>query len=165
MKKITVFICLLICLSLGLFIMASCSDKNMDYYIFQDIEECQNIISLNYTNGEFVAYNNPNNDKNLKDLKHIDFFAGKYKSDELIFEIYAYQFENANEARRYFNNVTGKNAELETNFSSSQGISQYRLIVIDGEYAYCVTTSKSNAQELIKVLEKIFSKKISSEIL
>ena len=157
MKKITIFICLF----LGLLAMSSCSNKKMDYYIFQNIEECQSIISLNYTNGKAIVYDNPDNDIKLKGLKYKDFFAGKYKSDELVFEIYAYKFENSNETKRYFKNVTGKNTEIETNFSASKGLSQYRLIVIDGEYAYCVSTSKSNAQELIKALEDVFSKKIN----
>ena len=153
--------CLGVVIILAFFLLTiSCVKESPDIYIFEDINECSNISNLTHSNGYVTEYENPNNDKNLKDLKYNDFYAAIYESEELKFEIYAYEFDSPEAAKNYFKNVTGKSTDSSTTFSSSKGMSTYRLVVIDHNCAYTVLTSHDQSETINKSLSEIFSRKI-----
>ena len=139
---------------------------SMDFYIFADISECENLNSLDYEGAQFNKYSTSNNDKELGELKYNSFVAGKYTSEELDFEIFAYEFDSADTAKKYFKNVAGKSNDRDTTFSASSGFglfgpSQYEIIVIDYERAYRVVTDQMHDEEIKKALGQIFSIKIN----
>ena len=95
----------------------------------------------------------------------MEYFAARYESDELEFEIFAYVFENSETAMQYFENVTGKNDNLSVNFSISSGVgllgvSSSEIVVIDGKCAYTVFTPRNQLEETKRALGEIFSKKL-----
>ena len=83
---------------------------------------------------------------------------------DIEFEIFAYEFKDSDSAKRYFNNVTGKNSEeLDTNFSASMGMTSYRLVIIDFKKAYIVQGPSNNAEEIQDFLKENFTVKIGFE--
>jgi hypothetical protein len=86
----------------------SCFPGKPNVYIFNDISECENISFLKYENSILYRYENPSADTYLRKLSYVEYFAARYESNELEFEIFAYVFENSETAMQYFENVTGK---------------------------------------------------------
>lgn len=151
--------CLLFCILLISFF--SCGFRKMDYYIFKDIEECEKIFSMNYDNAKFNHYETAENDEHLGALKYDTFFAGEFRSDELNFEIFAYQFDSDESAKSYFENVTGKSSSgLMSNFSHSGGITESQIVVIDSDRAYSIIMPTSEVESVQKMLEDVFSVKL-----
>ena len=127
-------------------------------YIFESIDECNNIKDLEYTNIQLTEYESPDDDKCAKGLVFNDFYAVDYKSDELKFTLFAYQFDSVETSRKYFENHTGKNDALETNFSHSRGTGPWRIVTYDCERAYYVVVDDKYYKELEVAFSKIFSK-------
>jgi len=144
------------------FALSSCKiNTHADYYIFQNISECQALSKLGLEDEKLTPYENAEVDKHLNALHYTDFFAAKYTSSTLEFEIFAYTFENTKSAQSYFANLTGKNDTLETNFLISGGIAgNYEMIVIDGKNAYSIITPKAYLDEIINLLSSVFTKKL-----
>ena len=137
------------------------SSDGIDCYMFASISECEKFESPNLTNGSFTKYNSPNDDTYLKSMQYASFYAGKYVSEELDFEIYAYQFNDVNDAKEYFKNATGKTINTDSSFSSSSGFRYYRLTAFDGVNAYTVIAEKSQLEEINNILNNVFSKKMT----
>ena len=137
----------------------ACSPKKLDIYIFEKISECDKINDV-HTDAKVTVYDNSDKDKNLKGLSYSSFFAGEYLSNELDFKIFAYEFENAENAKKYFENATGKKNVNDTTFSTSKGMFEYMIIIIDNKNAYCAYTSPANDVALESFLAEIFSKKL-----
>lgn len=156
------FRCVVICsLLINICIFNSaCSPKEISFYIFENIKECATLETQKTKESYITLYDSPSKDKNLNDLKYDEFYAGKYSSDELSFEIFAYQFIDSDNAKIYFKNNTGIETNLDTHYLASGGISKYNVIVIDNKNAYCINTKKSQANELMLYLSEVFSKKL-----
>ena len=162
MKKLSVFIAFAFILVSS---AVSCFPGKPNIYIFNDISECENISFLKYENSILYRYENPSSDTYLRKLSYVEYFAARYESDELEFEIFAYVFENSETAMQYFENVTGKNDNLSVNFSISSGVgllgvSSSEIVVIDGKCAYTVFTPRNQLEETKRALGEIFSKKL-----
>ena len=63
-------------------------------------------------------------------------------------------------AKKYFKNETGKNDELEINFSNSSGMGSFRSIVIDGNRAYCIYCKDSDSLKVVEFINSIFTKQL-----
>ena len=133
---------------------------DMYCHIFRDISECDNFEDSEQGNVIVTKYDTPIKDKNIKELSYEAFFAAEYSSPELSFEIFAYEFSSDNDAKRYFCNVTGKNADLDTNFSESGGLISRTLVVIDNTKAYVVHTNTFQMEALKELLEQKFSQRL-----
>ena len=146
---------LAVCLS-----FCACAPRISDFYIFNTIEECEIIESEKSENAIITIYDSPKTDKNLKDLAYNQLYAVKYDSDELDFEIFAYEFSTSDSAKKYFENNTGIETELNTHYLASGGITKYKVVVIDGCNAYYATTAQKDYEEMMLYFEKVFSKQI-----
>lgn len=145
-------------------ILCACAHFDNDYYIFSNISECNNFEINKDEDAKITYYTTPEKDSNLKDLEYDSFFGAKYLSLDIEFEIFAYEFKDSNSAKKYFNNVTGKNSEeLDTNFSASMGMTSYRLVIIDFKKAYIVQGPSSNAEAIQDFLKENFTVKIGFE--
>ena len=51
------------------FSLISCNCARFNYYIFDDISECENITKTEYTNAKLSRYDTPVNDNNLGNLE------------------------------------------------------------------------------------------------
>lgn len=160
MKKIIVISICVLCAIL-FFVYHFTRIPQVNVCIFSDISECEKIKDFDFPAPEITEYETPNGDKFLGDLSYSHFFAAEYKSSELTFEIFAYEFETAAESVEYFQKITGKKDDMLTNFSAMSSWGTYRLVVIDGQRAYCVYTTPGQAEKLTQNLEEIFSVNIS----
>ena len=134
-----------------------------ELFIFQDIAECERLIPDDQSKFNMERYDSPTRDKKLKDLQYNEFFGMKFQSDTLKYEIFAYEFIDAESALKYFNNVTGKNMKMpdeNKNFTSSQGMSSCELIVTYQNRAYCIFSSAQYAEDLDQLLASTFSQKL-----
>ena len=89
--------------------MLSYSSPN-EYFIFQTIDECERLIPSDRTELIIERYVSPEKDKNLKNLSYESFFGMNFHSNELEYEIFAYEFVDSDSALEYYINVTGQNS-------------------------------------------------------
>ena len=71
-----------------------------EYYIFENLEECENLISTDSENESFSKYDLPSDDKDLDNLSYNKFWGGEFKSDSLKYEIFAYDCKTAAPPKR-----------------------------------------------------------------
>lgn len=161
MKKllvIFVLICLCICT------MTSCSKMN-DMCMFKNFDECKALKTYESDTVEITEYTSPSKDKYYKNYEYNEFWGMKYKSKDLKFIIFAYEYKDKNDALRYFVNVTGKalldNIPLDDeeykNFSTSRGMFSYRIIVIQDNKAYIVKAPCRYGDKIEEMLSENFS--------
>lgn len=137
-----------------------CGCDATDFYIFSDISECDNIEAFKTEDAIVTIYDTPDLDDSIDDLEYDDFYAAKYESAELDFEIFAYEFADSDFSKTYFEINTGIKTDLDTHFLASGGIAKYTVIVIDGCNAYCANTTQKYSEDLKLFLGEIFSKKL-----
>ncbi|MBE6958460.1 MAG: hypothetical protein E7447_04845 [Ruminococcaceae bacterium] len=158
---VVVFVVAIILIGLCIMIPAFQAHSNISIYIFEDISECNALVSSNEDGGNFTKYQNAEQDENLENLQYVQSFAGKYTCDRYTFEIFAYAFADPASARTYFENITGKNSyTLEENFSISSGLTSSRIIVFKGNMAYAVYCPARDLDAISEVLENCFQVKI-----
>ena len=145
------------------FVLNSIEPKPVNVWIFDDISECEAITQLSYEDAELVKYETPTADKHLKNLSYSRFFAAEYKSKEVEFEIFAYEFNDFASAQKYFENVTGIDGSSVSNFVISSGMTRSEIVVLDNERAYTVLTSRADLKETERALGELFSKKLEFE--
>lgn len=162
-KKQIVVVCVVAIILIGLCIMipAFQAHSNISIYIFEDISECNALVSSNEDGGNFTRYQDAEQDENLENLQYVQSFAGKYTCDRYTFEIFAYAFADSASARTYFENITGKNSyTLEENFSISSGLTASKIIVFKGNMAYAVYCPSSDLADVSNVLADLFTIKM-----
>ncbi|MBO5879276.1 MAG: hypothetical protein J6Q68_01825 [Clostridia bacterium] len=133
---------------------------DVDYYIFENIEECEKIETLNFTEQKITKYENPEKDKNLKSLQYEAFYGAKYESQELTFEIFAYEFATEEDAAAYFKNSSARKATDKSTFAGSRHAFSADFQVIYYNRVYSVRTTNKHMQAAKDALGTIFSIKI-----
>jgi len=156
MKKSSLIFFLII----SIVFLTACSDKRQAVYMFSQIEECENISNIKYEKHILTVYSSNSDDEHLGGLIPLDYYAAKYESVQVNFEIFAYVFSSFDEAQGYFKNVTGKAMKIEQNYSIVRGTVHSRIVVIDGNKAYKVVCPKSEYDEMNTILSSIFSVKL-----
>lgn len=146
--------------------MLNCSSPN-EYFIFQTIDECKQLIPADQTDSIIERYVSPEKDKNLKDLSYESFFGMRFHSSELEYKIFAYEFVDSNSALEYYINVTGQNSykkelpldddNANKRLSSSKGMLSYRLIAVYQNKAYVIVAPRQYAGTINKMLATAFS--------
>lgn len=165
MKRIVFFSVIAVCSLL----FASCdSVKDVSYTIFADIAECEVLKNSTLEGARFEEYDASEKDRYLKKLDYNACFAGKFTCDEFAFEIYAYEFTDADGAKQYFENATGKNqsSDDKSSFSLVQGIGiplfNTTVNVYNGKNAYRIYTDSWEDWRSIKTfLSEIFTEPLS----
>ena len=173
-KKNTIIVVSIVFVILIVFtiqIFSSLTQTPDNFYIFNSISECEKLISVDKSNINVEIYDDNNKDENSKGLLYNGFFGMNYESEELKYEIFAYEFEDANSALKYYVNVTGqKNYENKLPLSSSDenkllsassGMFSYRLIVVCKNMAYQINAPKQYKNAIIELLSTIFSIKVA----
>ena len=144
-----------------LFILCSCRTQVWDFYIFNEISELKEIE--NSVETEITVYNEVSKDKYLKDLKYNDYFGCKYTSNQLEFEIFAYEFVDKSTADNYYKKVTGKTNEHKTVFSDVAGMNNFRRIVVHENKAYSVYCSANKSEEVLSFIKTYLPVKLAFE--
>lgn len=142
-----------------------------EYFIFQNLNECEQLVSIEQSDLVIDRYTLPDKDENLKELSYESFFGMKLHSNELEYEIFAYEFVDSDSALKYYINVTGQNSyekelpldddDENKRLSSSKGMSSYRLIVVYKHKAYFITAPKQYEDAINKLLANTFSYQLS----
>ncbi len=142
-----------------------------EYFIFQTIDECEKLIPTDQTDLLIERYTSPEKDKNLKGLSYESFFGMNIHSNEVKYEIFAYEFVDSNSALKYYINVTGQNSykkELPLSddtenkrLSSSKGMFSYRLIAVYQNKAYVIVAPSHFEKVINKLLATTFSYPLS----
>ena len=135
--------------------------SDMDVYIFQDINECKRLELLDYKNSEIEYYQVSEDENYSLEMIAEKFYGIRFVSDELKFDLFAYEFENGEDAKEYFRRATGKKEELDRNFLVSSGLLSYKVIAINENKAYIASTSNKYSGELQTLLSEIFSVKLN----
>ena len=137
-----------------------------EYYIFENLEECEGLIYTDIDDECFSKYELPSNDKDLDGLSYNKFWGGEFKSESLKYEIFAYEFEDDASALKYYANVSGKNIDLSYQekhnglFLASSGMTSYELVVISQNRAYKLIAPNRDIDEINTLLCETFSQKI-----
>lgn len=172
-KRLPIFICLAVFLIVfvGFIVYTLNYSSPNEYFIFQDINECEQLIPTNQSDLMIERYDTPDKDKNLRELSYNYFWGMKFESDELKYEIFAYEFFDSSSALKYYVNVTGQKSyekKLPLNndsenklLSSSKGISNYRIVVVYQNRAYLINASSQYEDEINNLLANTFSYKLS----
>lgn len=138
----------------------SCRSQNVEVHMFADLVECKAMASTSSNNSHIAIFDSPDEDKYLDKLPYTDFFAFSYASEELQFELFAYEFANQGDAKQYYKNVTGKDYQGTITFSDVEGMIYYRRIVVKDNMAFTVYAEPSEAKNVIKFINERFSIKV-----
>ena len=145
------------------FALSACVEIELDLHMFSDIEECQKISSLKSETADIQIYDSPEKDKELKELQYSEYFGCNYKSDEMSFEIFAYEFDSNDVAMDYFKNLTGKGTDTNPTFLDSSGMNSFCRIIVDGDKAYSVYCTNSERDKVIDYINNCFSEDITEK--
>ena len=165
-KKIDVLgivaVLIMLCLIFGpgffnLFVYVLPNFEDVDYYIFKNIEECEKIETLNFTEQKITKYENPDKDKKLKSLQYEAFYGAKYESKEVDFEIFAYEFATEEDAEAYYKNAAGKEPTDKSTFAWSRHAYSADFEVIYYNRVYRVRTTNKHMEAAKDALGTIFS--------
>lgn len=173
LKKISIFVCLtlLIIFITGFIVYMLNYSSPSEYFIFQDISECESLIPADQSDLMIEKYGTSVKDNNSRGLSYDCFWGMKFESDELKYEIFAYEFLDSDSALKYYVNVTGqKNHEKKLPLSddsenkllsSTKGISEYRIVAVYQNRAYLLIAPKQYEEEINALLANTFSYKLS----
>ena len=169
-RPIGIYIIIIIGLIIGAVTNMMNRNVTTDYYIFESIDECEELTPPGMTGVKVERYGTPAADKDRGRLKYDDFFGMNYISDELEFEIFAYEFPDSDTALKYFVNVTGMDsyekrlpldADDENNlFFSTKGMFRYTLVIVHQNKAYKLSAPTRCEDELDGLLSSVFSYKM-----
>lgn len=169
-RPIGIYIIIIIGLIIGAVTNIMNRNITTDYYIFENIDQCEELTPPGMTDVNIERYGTPAADKDRGKLKYDDFFGMNYLSDELEFEIFAYEFPDSDTALKYFVNVSGMDsyekrlplaADDENNlFFSTKGMFRYTIVIVHQNKAYKLNAPNSCEDELDELLSSVFSYKM-----
>lgn len=141
-----------------------------EYFIFENIDECEQLIPDSQSDLTIERYDTPDKDKKLKGLSYKHFWGMNYQSNELKYQIFAYEFVDSDSALKYYINVTGQksyekklplsNDDDNKLLSSAKGMSYYRIVAVYQNKAYLLIAPKQYAEGINNLLANTFSYKL-----
>jgi len=142
----------------------------MYMFIFENLDECKQLKTYEQISSEIDEYLDPNVDENLKGLNYISFWGMDYKSSNIEYRIFAYEFADKESTLRYYVGVTGEEKRLDkiplNSFDKNIlwqkkiGDSKYQIAVIEGNKAYVLISSNLIIDKIDKMLSTVFSVKV-----
>ena len=151
-KLFILVVVLTLCISLS-----ACEFEEPTVYIFADIDECNNIVLQKSDDAEVDVYDSPDKDKYLKDLEYDSFYACKYKSDDLKFKLFAYDFFDKESAQEYFERCADRDCVGDTDFLTTRGMMNYEVRVRYGDCAYILYTRSGYKKQVDEYLSNLFT--------
>lgn len=126
--------------------------------IFSDITEC-NVLDNIKTEDDLL------NDRYIGDIPYKKSYIHKLNYDSKIFEIYAYEFDNQEDAMQYYFKVKGRTSEQEISYHGRTNMFSSDLIVRNDKNVYRIEAG--NTFEYIDIqryLNSIFTVKITEGV-
>lgn len=125
-----------------------------DFYIFADISECKNIEEHVPDKTKLEIYDTPKKDPAIKDLEYESFYAAKYSSLKMDFEIFAYEFKNDEDLEAYYKN---RDRHFEWYGIKKYGIFYTCIYVHDENRVYSLYTKTLDEKQVKEILKECFS--------
>ncbi|MBQ4115882.1 MAG: hypothetical protein IJD37_00750, partial [Clostridia bacterium] len=131
-------------------------------YVFKDLNECKSLMSYEKIPSEIIEYHTPEIDANYHSMEYNDFWGMRYKSNDIGYEIFAYDFASKDDALRYYIKSTGEAQLADKNSHGVKHIGQgeYQVIVIEGTKVYRLISSNMLVDKIDKMLAVVFSGRI-----
>lgn len=138
-------------------------------FMFQNLDECKQLKSYEQNAIEIVEYLDPSADESYNGFGYESFWGMKYRSANLDFEIFAYEFMCIDDALKYCNNVpdfdryAGKLPVEDSDKTilgfNSFGENNYQIVVMEGNKAYQLLSYNPSSYAIDKMLSEVFSRK------
>ncbi len=128
--------------------------------IFADMGECAKIIEYADADTRIEKYEDPKKDAMWNGTDYKSFFGVHYRSRNLSFQLFAYEFEDAATARLYYKGKEGnaREAENETSYFINAACGdQFRASVFYGEKGFTVYTYVEQERGVMQLLYSHFS--------
>ena len=129
-------------------------DRN--YYIFGDIQECRE-LAFYESDATVSTIESPEQDKKYQGQSFASFVGMRYQSEKMSFTLYAYEFDNNDQAKQYFQKVTGKKNDSKHYFSKSGGMSTYQIVIAYENKAYRLETKLRYIKQVDAMIAERFS--------
>lgn len=142
-------------------ILTACDGVQNEAYMFADISECENIVLNKSEDTEVTVYDTPEKDKNLKDFEYDSFYAVKYKSKEMNFEIFAYDFVDIDTAKNYFEECANRECIGNKDFYISSDLINHTIRAFDEDKAYVLYSRLGYRESVNEFLSNVFSVSIT----
>lgn len=155
-KRIAIFILIFV-----LSCLCACRNEPLDVHIFVDIKECQRLQTPMTMDAGVKIFSSPQEDKHLKGLEYQAFFGCEYSSEELSFELFAYEFADEDTAMAYFNHATGKENDPNPTFSNTSAMGVYDSVVVSENKAYSVRCKATQSEKVTEFLNGIFTVEVA----
>jgi hypothetical protein len=132
--------------------------------MFQDLDECKELMHYEQLPAEIKEYTDPQIDKNFKNFEYERFWGMSYHSENLDYEIYAYEFTNAEAVLKYCRQVSKNNNthidESGTLYLTQLGGGEYIIFVVKDNMAYKLVAYNTPNFKINNMLSKVFSIKV-----
>ncbi len=139
-------------------------------FMFQNLDECKQLKSYEQNAIEIVEYLAPSADESYNGLEYESFWGMKYRSANLDFEIFAYEFTCKDNALKYYINVTGydkyaeklpvEDSDKNILFFNAFGENNYQIVVMEGNKAYQLLSYNLSSDAIDQMLSEVFSRKV-----
>lgn len=148
---VTIFVVLLVSSIISVLVETSSID---DFPMFNDIEECYTLE--NHKTDDTLE------DKYIKDLDCKESFVGTVKTQDCEFEIFAYEFEAVEDAKRYYKEFNELKSEIERDYGAklSAGSFNAKCIVFKGQNLYRISCDSNELDNAVEYLSTVFSLKL-----
>ena len=125
-------------------------------YIFGDIQECRE-LAFYESDATVSTIESPEQDKKYQGQSFASFVGMRYKSEKMSFTLYAYEFDNNDQAKQYFQKVTGKKNDSKHYFLKSCGMSTYQIVIAYENKAYRLETKLRYIKQVDAMIAERFS--------
>lgn len=137
--------------------LSACELVEPTAYIFADIDECNNIVLQKSDDAVVEVYDSPDKDRYLKDLEYDSSYACEYKSDDMKFELFAYDFVDEESAQEYYERCAQRDSVGDKDFLMTTGLANHTVRVLYDDCAYTVYTRSGYANQVDKYLSNLFT--------
>lgn len=137
-----------------------------EIYMFTQIQECQKTIEIMEEEpylAKFAMMETPETDRYLKDLEYETFCGWKNSANSMNFDFYAYEFKTPEDAKSYFQNVTGEIADKDKVYGEVAGLRFCHRVVISGNKAYMFRAKKVWCSQIQAYINTGFSEHLHIE--
>lgn len=144
-------------------VFCSCHVSSDSVHIFSDISECNYLEANKSNDANITKYDFADNDIYLNDLEYNEFYAIKYESQNMKFEIFAYEFIDSVTAKSYFESSAKRDCISDKDFYVSTTLTNYIIRVLDGERAYILYSKPKYKEAIDSYLSYAFSIEFNNE--
>ena len=134
-----------------------------EFFIFEDISECENIITNRTKDATVELINDPAGDKLYNEsFSYTSFWGAEYASDSLNFVIYAYEFDSRETAKAYYEVNSEHNTREESAAITQKICFRGQITVFNDNTAYVIYTRSSKVDEVMEFISNCFSVKVEN---